>query len=507
MTATQFPVTSFDEAIPWLRAPYSANVIRPLIVSVPDDTKIPCVVAFYTTSETPMDRLTIVCGTQWGEDFEVIDKREETEGEKTLYYVKVRATVTVFGQSHSDIGESTSRSWAMAEFEARAQSFKRATRKFGVGQFLWVAEQVKMWRGEENHQLRTDRNKRPFIDERSETHVRGEYEKQLQRVGVPMYGEPLDHMQALGVVVRAALTQTVNSSQNSNPARRASSSATTAVPQSTQAAAEKAGYSDALAAQLIELAGAENHTGRPTAAQTRAADRWLQALTRLALPEADVTRAIEFVIKECSSHVNAQVKLTQWIAKHTQAAAGKDAKHPGDSDLSTSTGQAVQASEDGNRRDAGAKPAGTPVAAQPASNGKPHAAGAKGAPADSQTPNGTKPQDADANLVETLDELDTIRRLFMYPGEVVMKLAALAIGGGPEMQVTWTAIPVKTVARLTHLLECAGTLEWTAGKFNEEVTRAHHNQQETAAGRFAAFDSQLTIASQTHLAESARRSS
>jgi hypothetical protein len=175
-----------------------------------------------------MSRLNIVCDVNWGVRFEEIAERTSTSGEKNLCYVKIRAHVTVFGRTFEDLGEATSDGKAMAEFMARAQSFKRAARWFEVGHCLYAAGKIVMWRGDRDNELRIPKggekpHKRPYLDERSERYIRQQYEEKLERIE-RIYGEPLDHLDAAqGRIAIAdpppapAEGQTTSASQENSP--------------------------------------------------------------------------------------------------------------------------------------------------------------------------------------------------------------------------------------------------------------------------------------------------
>jgi hypothetical protein len=198
---TRFPVASFAEAIPYLRAPYTPNLVYGRIVSAPNNTQAPCDIALYVSSETVMSRLNIVCDLNWRVDFEKVTEHTSTNGEKTLFYVQIRAHVIVFGRQFEDIGEATDDGYAMAEYKARAQSFKRAARWFEVGHCLYAAGKIAMWRGPGENKLRVPKSgenphKRPYLDEESERYIRQQYEKWLERTGEHIYGEPLNHLKA-----------------------------------------------------------------------------------------------------------------------------------------------------------------------------------------------------------------------------------------------------------------------------------------------------------------------
>src|ERR1039458_8684877 len=99
MTDTQFPVASFAEALPYLRAPYTPELVYGRVIYTPDNIDAPCEIALYVSSETVMSRLNIVCDLHWDVRFEEVAERTDTSGEKTLYYVQIRAYVTVFGRT------------------------------------------------------------------------------------------------------------------------------------------------------------------------------------------------------------------------------------------------------------------------------------------------------------------------------------------------------------------------------------------------------------------------
>src|SRR5665213_654535 len=209
MSVRTLPAGSYAQALPYLRAPYTPSVIRFRIQTVPDQASLPCVVVLYVNSETVMDRFNIVCGSEWTRpEFTVLKHREEKSGNRTVHHVKARATFSVYGEMFTDTAEASGPSEVQAEFNANARAFKRAARWPGPGQSLYQPSQIAMFRGDRDNQLRTWSNdlRKPHIDERAERFLLEHYEKVLAEKIIPVYGQPFDHLLALGAAASAPST-------------------------------------------------------------------------------------------------------------------------------------------------------------------------------------------------------------------------------------------------------------------------------------------------------------
>jgi hypothetical protein len=94
------PAQSFEEALPFLRRPYTPSQVQAKIVNAPEIREAPCTIALYAIGETPMDRFNLVCAREWSHSFETLAEEKTVTNGKTSWYCMVCATITVFGISH-----------------------------------------------------------------------------------------------------------------------------------------------------------------------------------------------------------------------------------------------------------------------------------------------------------------------------------------------------------------------------------------------------------------------
>jgi hypothetical protein len=502
MPVTSLPARTYADALPYLRAPYTPSVIRFRIQSVPDSPNAPYVIVLFVNSETVMDRFNIVCGSQWTRpEFTVLNHREEKSSNKTTHHVKVRATFTVFGEVFTDTAEASGHSEVQAEFNANARAFKRAARWPGPGQSLYQPTAIKMFRGDGNNQLRVFGNdaSKPNIDERAEKFLLAQYEKVLTEKIIPVYGHPFDHLQALGggasksVIVEssadpappaatpapatpaapvvaapppvqqlaaAATSELPPAAPAAEPTRQraASSSETTAIREQ----ARKDGYSDALSEALMRLAR-ENDETPLTTPFAECVKAWITVLGRGKVEEEKILEAVAFALNNCASREGAQVRFGQWVAAKAKAPAGK-------------------------------QPAPTP------------AANVEGEP-QQPTAEVAEPQDGgdpQVELAAAMRELKEAIDRYDYTERAAARIAALAIGADPDRKIDLAKIPPETLRCVGELLDAAATLEWSTGKLDEEISRAHSStQQGTSASRFGAFAIHLINSAEARVEEDA----
>jgi hypothetical protein len=386
----------------------------------------------------------------------------------------------------TDTAEAGGPSEVQAEFNANARAFKRAARWPGPGQSLYQPSAITMFRGNADNELRvwSDDPKKPHIDERSEKFLLGYYDKLLVEKIIPVYGHPLDHLQALGlasattgtavaagsgVVAQAEPPQhqaTVLSAELERPRtpapatapvrqKAASSSETTAIRES----ARKAGYTDTVSETLMRLAREDDKSPLASAfAECVAA--WLSVLGSRQVPEAKILEAVAFVLDKCSTRQGAQVRFGQWVAaKATAAAQQSNPKQaPPSSDV-------------------------TPPLADPATLGA---------------------ADPQLKLAAAMRELqDAIGR--HYTERTATRIAGLAIGADPDGKIDLAKVPPATLRCVAELLDAAATLRWSTGKLDEEISRAHNStQQGTSASRFGAFAIHLINSAEARVEEDAR---
>lgn len=535
MAELLLPAGSYEEALPDLRAPYQPSQIRPLIIAVPKNEQAPCKIALYTIGETLMDRFNVVCGANWERPkftIDIHDEREELTDEdrkKVLHYFKITCTLTVFGKEHEDFGEGESENPALAEYDARAQAFKRAARWHGPGQCLYVfgGEEVIMWRGAGAGKLQvpksgTEPHRRPYFDKQGRNAIRDEYARWLKDDGEALFGAPLDHlkiaheikarMTARLAAIPAPATQQLaivepppsstptgqdpdgeDHGPEQPPAGEPSQRVAGAMPDGSASAtaiqaAQNSGYSEPVAKALSNLAAAQDQSGPLSDPQERVVANWLSALAGFEVPEATVLDAVAFVARACDCQEARQAKLAKWLSAKAQ-------ENPACS------------------RDAGSVAADAPASAQarPASAESTPPQVAESTVAQSAQQDATARPDAeaqaDAQDLATARAYVRIHRAMdahAYDDRAVTQLAALAVGAGPRGHVDWAKVPADVLEIISELLEAAASLGWSTETLNREVLRAHERtQQGTPAGRFAAFANHLMNAAETRTAQAA----
>jgi hypothetical protein len=507
MAEPLLPAGSYEEALPDLRAPYQPNQIRPLIIAAPKNEQAPCKIALYTIGETLMDRFNLVCGPNWERPKFTIETHEEREEQtddakkRTVHYFKITCALTVFGKEHEDFGEGESENAALAEYDARAQGYKRAARWHGPGQCLYVfgGEEVIMWRGPEAGKLRVPKSgsephRRPYFDKQGRKAIRAEYARWLKEEGEALFGPPLDHLEIAHTIkarmtrrpaaIAAPATQKPavveqappgtptpqepgreDQGADQTPVGKPSERVIGAMPDGPASpaaiqAAQSSGYSELVAKALTNLAATQDQSGPLSDAQERVVLNWLSTLARLKVAEVTVLDAVAFVARGCDCQEARQAKLAKWLS----AKAQRDPVSMPETEFAAPE---------------------TPVTegARPASS------------------------DADAQDLATARAYVQIHRSMnahAYDDRAVTRLAALAVGAGPRGRVDWAKVPAEVLEIIRELLEAAASLGWSTDTLDKEVIKAHERtQQGTSAGRFAAFANHLMNAAETHAAEAA----
>lgn len=513
MTGNIFPVATYADALPYLRAPYTPELVHGRIVSVPENPHAPCDIGLYVTSETVMSRLNIVCGLNWGVVFEEVVKRPNTRSQqKTVYYMQVRAHVTVFGRTFPDLGEATAEGEAMAEYIARAQAFKRAARWVEVGHCLYSADRIIMWRGgKEDNKLRIPENgddphKHPYLDERSERYIRKQYEHWLQNTGERIYGEPLNHLIAAQGRVEVAtdpappadtqLQRTVDPEPQSTIYPQEVPAPGVIVNPEIAQSARDAGFSETIAHQMTQLARGEEQVGHLTHAQTQTVQGWIADLTSLKIKEETALAAIDFALKRIPDRQVAQTKFTNWIkakAQATHTAPTASGERPTAGTAGTQTQAQDPHLDPAAQPDSHTAPNGQLVRATfPSSTSEETSKGSPG------THQGAEPLPALEELAQTIAHHG-------YQHSAVHRLVALSQGEGSERQIAWENLPEDRVREIARLLNCAAHLGWDNARLQQMVMRAHNSaHQNTPAGRYAAFNGYLTHVARDRAAEAAR---
>jgi hypothetical protein len=516
----QLPARSYEEALPYLRAPYQPNQIRALILNAPDNPMAPCGIALYAIGETAMDRFNLICASNWSRTFETMVETERKVGEKTYYYCEVRAIVVAFGDEHDDIGEAEAETRGSALMNARAQAWKRGARWHGPGQCLYAAEQILLWRSDKDDELFIPKSgdnpsKHPYMKQGGQQRCRAEYQKWLGKDGEAIFGKPLDHLALYREIARRAAgiptagerpalppapvqTQRRNASgprpaageqnpevasddveaarledveqgsgmgeQEAAPESSATAGEVAPSPMpdlppadATVTIAESIGYTADVARGVSNLARTDGQTTGLSERQQTTVLNWLVLLSDLKIASETVLDAIEHVAVKGTNQERRQATFTRWLAAKTSGG--------------------------------GAAPAAT---GDPADTEQPSGETAPGAEAPQA---GADPRVED-DALQSERALVRIHRAMAsngYSDRSVTQLTALAVGVGPTGKVDWDKVPADTLQVLAELLESAGLLGWTPDTFAKKVLEAHNStQQGTIAGRFSALAGYLT---------------
>ncbi len=492
MTYLHLPAQSFEEAIPYLRAPYTPSQVRAKILTTPENPSWPCTIALYAIGETQMDRFTLICGSEWDHEFTKLAEEQRGTGKETKWYCMVAATFEAFGVTHTDIGEGTAPTRAGAEMNARAQASKRAGRKFGPGQCLYACDTIVMFRGSKPDELRLPkgddpkRHLKPYFDKegQGQAYCRTRYDLWLKETGEREYGAPLDHL-AIAEAIRSrpnrastngTQPQQITGSQgpsrnggvaDSHQAHAAETNGAQApadaepaakqyapmpdhpAPDAALKAAQAAGFGEPVARLLSNLARQEGQDSKFTAAQLRAVTNWIAVLGELDVPEDVIVKAITVNAAKNTTQERRQARFAKWLS---EKAAGE----------APPTGEAPETAAD--------------------------------APQDTEAATDAGPLDP----ARALAELRKARDDHEYTDRTVTRLAALATGVGPNARVDWPKVTPATLLVLADLLQSAGSLGWKNEQLDKETLKYHNtNSQTSSAGRFAAFANYLTDLAET----------
>jgi len=503
MTVLHLPAQSFEEAIPYLRAPYTPSQVRAKILTTPENPAAPCTIALYVIGEVQMDRFTLVCGSEWDHEFTKLAEDKTASDKHTSWYCMVAATFVAFGITHTDIGEGTAPTRAGAEMNARAQAGKRAGRKFGPGQCLYACDTIVMFRGEKADQLRLPkgdnpkRHLKPYFDKegQGQAYCRNQYARWLANTGEKVYGAPLDHL-AIAEAIRARpSTRALAATDSSHTQRPASAPVTPSrngaansdheaaaqpsgarsngaqppadpqpakqyqpmpdhpAPEAALKAAQAAGFGEPAARLLSNLAREEDQDSKFTAAQLHAVVNWISMLAELDVAEGVIVNAIGVNARKNTSQDRRQAKFVKWLS---QKAAG----------------ESETADEPDTEADA-------PV----------------------QSPDTDDATNGDGSRLDAAGALAALREAkedHEYSDRAVTRLAALASGVGPKARVDWSKVTPATLLILAELLQSAGSLGWKNDHLDREVLKYHNSTEQTSiAGRFAAFANYLTDLAET----------
>jgi len=538
MSAIILPASSYEEALPDLRAPYLPSQIRPLIIQAPKNAEWPCKIALYTIGETLMDRFNLCCGTNWKkpvfttEIHKEVPKQDDQGNRYTVHYFKITCSIAVFGSESSDFGEGESTSEARAEYDARAQAFKRASRWHGPGQCLYVfgGEDFIMWRGPEEGKLHIPKSgqephRKPFFDTAGRQAVRDEYAKWLRTDGEGQFGVPLDHLKVAEAIRERALHRPLMAVPDL-PAAPALSPPAAKRPEREQrgAMAESTGtvgvQSPSGDQQQIETNPGARAEQEATVDVSEATEPARQDVRGLPMPDAPASQEIVEIAESAGFDATVAHALSNLARADGQEEKLSERQHKGVvnwliilSELHLTSDEIVRAVQHVADKGSGQEQRQATFSRWLAKKATGQSGSSSTEPAATQEAAAPPDEDdaaaGDAPINEDTDALDTARALnrihkmmdeHRYTDRTVALLAKLAIGQPPKRRLVWGQVPAGTMTVLAELLESAASIGWSAERLGKEVLAAHSRKgQVTPAGRFSAFAGHLT-----ELAETAR---
>jgi hypothetical protein len=505
------PVQSYEEAIPFLRRPYTSSLIRGLVINAPDNPRAPCMVGLYAIGESLMDRLNLVCGREWAYDFEITKESTREVKGRTLHYCEASVILEVFGVIRRDIGEATAETPGQAKMNAKAQAWKRTGRLHGPGQCLYATEDFLLFRGEKPGELHVpssgeNPHKRPYIDAACERAIRDQYQRWLDEEGKGCYGVPLDHqaiaerimtrLHSNGITRRASASPPLATTrapsgptevrrserqmsdppgpgQSNGTARQASAGLRSEGPMPDHpassaaiTAARDSGFGEPVARLLCNLACADGQGSKPTDAQLQAVAGWLEVLSELQIPEHVVLEAAGHNARKAMSQERRQALFSRWLAR----------KAAGEPDSQAQDNPAAEpASGDGRSASVSST---------------------NGASSDSASSNGH------GDLQQAMRELRRKMAENGYDDPTVTRMAALAIGVGPRARVDWVKVKPDVLLILADLLDSAGAIGWSNEHLDQAVRDAHESsRQSSPAGRFSALANHIKDVAETRAME------
>ena len=189
----QFPMAqTIGEALPLLRRPFSASAVRAKVQNQ-DRAKPPNwgQIARYIDARLVSERLNLVAGGEWSYEYAPLDpalRPPIRDGEQTSLHVV--CSLTVLGETHTDVGEGRDPKGAFSD------ALKRAAVPFGIGRSIYAVPRRFLF-AEESKRPPGDKLKRKgerhYLTEANELLLREEYGHWLEQVGIAAFGEPLDH--------------------------------------------------------------------------------------------------------------------------------------------------------------------------------------------------------------------------------------------------------------------------------------------------------------------------
>lgn len=189
-----FPVDSIDAALPHLRRPFSPAAVKWKVQATSPKGKPAerAIMVGYIDARLVSARLNKVVGGNWSEK----PVRVADQPWALMY------ELTVFEQTHTDVGVAQGRSDDMKLKAMHSDGLKRPAVRFGIGEYLYAMPQVWIDVTEDGSEKsdgtptikRTRDGKVPgFLPDAVFTYLRERYEAWLKAEGEEAFGKPLDH--------------------------------------------------------------------------------------------------------------------------------------------------------------------------------------------------------------------------------------------------------------------------------------------------------------------------
>jgi hypothetical protein len=194
MSEIAFPVASIEAALPQLRRPFAPAAVKwkPQATWPSNGPAEGAIFVGYIDARLVSARLNHVVGGNWSE------KPVRVEGQAwALMY-----ELTVFEQTHVDIGVAQGRSDDMKLKAMHSDGLKRPAVRFGIGEYLYAMPEVRIAvtpdgaetsEGVPTIKRRKDGKVPGFLPERIYAYLRERYEAWLKAEGEAAFGKPLDH--------------------------------------------------------------------------------------------------------------------------------------------------------------------------------------------------------------------------------------------------------------------------------------------------------------------------
>jgi hypothetical protein len=227
---TPMPVDNITDALPLLRRPFAPGAVKWKVQSEwpREGTADGAIVVGYIDARLVSARLNKVVGGNWSE------KPIRVEGATNA----LLGELTVFDQTHIDLGVAQGRTDEMKLKAVHSDALKRPAVRFGIGESIYAMPEIRLTCTDDGSEAGdgtptikrvTHGNRKGragYLTEAVEAYLRGRYEDWLRDHGTEAFGAPLDHGDAPeGSVGMGEVADDSSAEQASGPAPAASEKA------------------------------------------------------------------------------------------------------------------------------------------------------------------------------------------------------------------------------------------------------------------------------------------